>query len=445
MRYGLPTVAILGRPNVGKSTFFNRILGQRQAIVEDRPGVTRDRNFALAEWNGRRFYIVDTGGLEPASDEAFASVVRTQVLAAIREADLLVFVVDGQTGPHPADHLVAELLRTSNKRVLLVVNKLDRLPNETAQHEFWELGLGEPIPLSAAVGRGSGDVLDLMVERLPEPGEEEAESETLYVAVVGKPNVGKSSYINRLLGQERLVVSEIAGTTRDAIDTPMRYHGRTLVFIDTAGLRKHARIEPGIEYYSSLRTERAIDRADVCIVLVDATEQELNVQDLKIAEKVWSAGKGLVLVVNKWDLVEKETGTSVAFERQIRERAPMLKSVPVLFASALSGQRVHRVLDLVLETAAQRTRRISTSEVNEVVRELARRQPPPHYRGMPVKVLYATQVDKAPPTFLLFVNHAKSMTDSYLRFLVNGFREAWGFRGSPVRLRIRARREKKAV
>jgi GTPase len=445
MNAGLPTVAILGRPNVGKSTLFNRVLGHRHAIVEDQPGITRDRNFARTEWGGRRFYVIDTGGLEPSIDEPFADVVRIQALAAIRESDVLVFVVDGLAGPHPADHQVATLLRETNKPVLLVVNKLDRLPNETAQHEFWELGLGEPIPLSSATGKGSGDLLDLIVSHLPPAVDEEQEEDALYVAVVGKPNVGKSSFINRLLGQDRLVVSEIAGTTRDAIDTPMRYHGRTLVFIDTAGLRKRARIDPGVEYFSALRSERAIDRADVCILLIDATEGELHVQDIKIAEKVWDAGKALILAVNKWDLVEKETGTAVTFERKIRERVPMLKWVPVLFTSALTGQRVQKVLDLILKSAEERRRRVPTREVNDVVRELARRQPPPHYRGMPVKVLYATQVEKAPPTFVLFVNHAKSLTDSYLRFLVNGFREAWGFRGSPVRLRIRARREKKAV
>jgi GTP-binding protein len=443
VRHGLPTIAIVGRPNVGKSTFFNRILGAKHAIVEDTPGVTRDRNFARAEWAGRRFYIVDTGGLEPESGEPFAEVVRTQVLAAIREADLLVFVVDGQAGPHPVDHRVAELLRVSDRPVLLLVNKLDKLPQETAQHEFWELGLGEPVPVSSASGKGSGDVLDKMVDFLPPPTPEEAETDTLHLAVVGKPNVGKSSFINKLLGEERLVVSEIAGTTRDAIDTPMRYHGQTIVFIDTAGLRRQARIEPGIEYFSALRTQRAIDRADVCLLLIDATDG-LNVQDLKIAEKVWKAGKSLVICVNKWDLVEKQTGTSVEFEKKIRERAPMLKWIPILFTSALTGLRVQKVLDLVLEAARERKRRVSTREVNDVVRELASRTAPPHYRGMTVKVLYATQVEHAPPTFILFVNHPKALTDAYLRYLVNGFRAAWGFLGSPIRLRIRSRRDKKA-
>jgi GTP-binding protein len=443
VRHGLPTVAIVGRPNVGKSTLFNRILGARHAIVEDRPGVTRDRNFARAEWAGRRFYIVDTGGLEPDNDEGFAAVVRDQVQAAIREADLLVFMVDGKAGPHPVDQAIADMLRTANRPVLLIVNKLDKIPNETAQHEFWELGLGEPIPVSSATGKGSGDLLDHIVSRLPEVTAEEQKDEALHVAVVGKPNVGKSSFINRLLGEQRLVVSEVAGTTRDAIDTPMRYHGQTLVFIDTAGLRKQAKVEPGIEYFSALRSQRAIDRADVCILLVDATEQELHVQDLKIAEKVWRAGKALIVVVNKWDLVQKQTGTSVDFEKKIRQRAPMLRHVPVLFASALTGQRVQRVLELVLEVAEQRKRRITTRDVNDVVRELAKRTAPPHYRGMPVKVLYATQADSAPPTFVLFVNHPKALNEAYLRYLMNGFREAWAFHGSPIRLRIRSRREKK--
>ena len=443
MKHGLPTVAILGRPNVGKSTFFNRILGEKHAIVEDRPGVTRDRNFARAEWGGRRFYIVDTGGLEPEKDEAFADVVRQQVDAAIREADLLVFIVDGKAGPHPNDFKVAELLRHSNRPYLLVVNKLDKIPNETAQHEFWELGLDEPFPVSAATGKGSGDLLDKIVEKLP-PADDEAEAEdALYVAVIGKPNVGKSSFINRLLGEQRLVVSDIAGTTRDAIDTPMRYHGKTLVFIDTAGLRKQARIEPGIEYFSALRTQRAIDRADVCVLLVDATEEELHVQDLKIAEKAWRAGKSLIVVVNKWDLVEKQTGTSVEFEKKIRERVPMLRWVPILFASALTGQRVQKVLDLIIETASERQRKLPTRVVNDVIRELAKRVAPPHYRGMPLKVLYATQAEAAPPTFIMFVNHPKALTEAYLRYLMNGFREAWGFVGTPIRLRIRGRREEK--
>lgn len=445
MRHGLPTVAIVGRPNVGKSTFFNRVLGRKHAIVEDQPGVTRDRNFAHAEWAGRSFYIIDTGGIDVESDDRMTTEIRNQVMAAIRESDLIVFIVDAQAGPHPIDYRVADMLRKTDLPVVLVVNKMDRWPQDVSHLDFWELGVGEPLPVSSVSGRGSGDLLDRIVEALPiAKDEEEKDPSTLYVAVVGKPNVGKSSFVNRLLGEERMVVSEVAGTTRDAIDTPLRYHGRTLVFIDTAGLRKQARIDPGVEYFSALRTARAIDRSDVALVLVDATEETLNVQDLKVAEKAWSAGKSMILVVNKWDLVEKDTKTAIEFEKKIRERAPMLRSVPVIFTSALTGQRVHKVLDLITEVAEERHRKIPTREVNEVVRELAGRVQPPHYRGMPVKVLYATQVEMAPPTFLLFVNHPKALTQAYLRYLHNGFRARWGFLGSPVRLRIRSRREKES-
>ena len=281
-------VAVVGRPNVGKSTFFNRVLGERRAIVEDTPGVTRDRNFAVAEWNARQFYLVDTGGLEPDTQSFMADAIRTQVVAALAESDVIVFMVDGMAGPHPADHRVAELLRRTNLPVILAVNKLDRIPNETAQHEFWELGLGEPLPVSSMVGRGSGDLLDAIVEKLP-PADSDEEDPGLYIAVIGKPNVGKSSFVNRLLGEDRMVVSDVAGTTRDSIDTPMRYHGRDLVFVDTAGLRRQARIDESLEYYSMLRTEIAIERADICLLLVDGTE-ETHVQDLRIAGKAWKAG-----------------------------------------------------------------------------------------------------------------------------------------------------------
>lgn len=442
MRQGLPAVAVVGRPNVGKSTFFNRVLGERRAIVEDQPGVTRDRNFGRAQWAGRHFFLIDTGGLEPESDEPMQAAIRRQVEAAISEAAVIVLLVDGQVGPHPVDHQIAEMLRKSQLPVLLVVNKLDRLPNELAQHEFWELGLGEPLPVSSLIGKGSGDLLDRIVELLPPADEGEDEDDTLYVAVIGKPNVGKSSFVNRLLGEERMVVSEVAGTTRDSIDTLMRYHGRDIMFVDTAGLRRQARIERGVEYYSALRTERAVERSDVCLLLMDATEPA-HVQDLKVAEKAWRAGCGLIIVANKWDLVAKETMTSVEWARALRRRAPQLAHVPIIFTSALTGQRVQKVLDLVLQVAAERSRRIQTHDVVEVVRQLAQRQPPPHYRGMPVKVLFATQVAVKPPTFVLFVNHPKALTPAWLRYVMRGIREAWGFIGSPVRLRVRGRREKR--
>jgi GTP-binding protein len=442
VRRGIPAVAIIGRPNVGKSTFFNRLLGQRRAIVEDVPGVTRDRNFAEAEWTGRRFYIVDTGGLELDEDQEMSTAIRRQVLAAIEEADVLVFLVDGKTGPHPVDFRVAELLRKTNRPVVVVVNKLDRLPEGLEHHEFWELGLGEPTPVSALVGKGVGDLLDLIVSKLPPVSVTDEEDGALHVAVVGKPNVGKSSFVNRLLGEDRMVVSAEAGTTRDSIDTPLRFHGRDFVFVDTAGLRRQAKISAGLEYYASLRTERAVQRSDVCLLLVDATEP-VHIQDLRIAEKAWTSGCGLIIVANKWDLVEKDTMTAVKYERELRERAPSLRHVPILFASALTGQRVQKVLDLVIEVAESRAQRISTKAVNEVIQELARRVSPPHYRGMPVKLLYATQAGTAPPTFVVFANHPKALSEQYIRYLRTGMRERWGFFGSPIRLSLRARREER--
>ena len=438
MSRALPSVAVVGRPNVGKSTFFNRIVGRRQAIVEDVPGVTRDRNFARAEWAGREFYVIDTGGLEVDSDEPMAAAIRRQVMAALEEAEVIAFVVDGRVGVHPLDQRIAEVLRKAQRPVVLVANKMDRLPDEVGHHEFWELGLGEPLPVSAMSGRGSGDVLDVIISHLPEA--QEPPEEALQVAVIGKPNVGKSSFINRLLGEERLVVSEVAGTTRDSIDTLMRYHGKSLVFVDTAGLRRQARIHESLEFYSALRTEQALERADVCLLLLDGTE-EVHVQDLKIAEKAWKAGCGLIVVVNKWDLVSKETGTAEAFEKHLRERAPSLRWVPVIFTSALTGQRVQKTLDLVLEVAAERERRVSTSEVNDLIRELAERQPPPHYRGRPVRILYAAQTGVKPPTFQFFVNHRLGVTENYRRYLYNGFRAAWGFQGTPLRFKVRGRRE----
>lgn len=439
MRRGLPVVAVVGRPNVGKSTFFNRVLGERRAIVEDVPGVTRDRNFARAEWNGRTFYLVDTGGLEPGSEEEMPVAIRVQVEAALAESDVIVLLVDGQTGPHADDERIATMLRRTSLPVVLAVNKLDRIPDEIAQHEFWSLGLGEPHPVSSVVGKGSGDLLDAIVAELPEV-DTDSEDSGLYVAVIGKPNVGKSSFVNRLLGEDRMVVSEVAGTTRDSIDTPFRYHNRDLIFVDTAGLRRQAKIDRGLEFYSSLRTELAIERADVCMLLVDATEP-IHVQDLKIAEKAWRSGCALIIVANKWDLVEKETNTAVEFERKLHERAPPLRWTPVIFTSALTGLRVRKVLDLIVEVAEQRERRISTREVNEVVHKLAMRTMPPHFRGMPIKLLYATQVAVKPPTFVIFVNQPKGVPEHYLRYLQNGFRAAWGFIGTPIRLRLRARRE----
>lgn len=441
----LPVVAVVGRPNVGKSTFFNRVLGQRLAIVEDRPGVTRDRNFARGEWNGRHFFIVDTGGMVDRSDEPMDRLIRQQVVTAIEEADVVVQMVDGKVGPHPLDYHIAEHLRRANRPVVLLVNKVDDLGNPTsmAHHDFWDLGLGEPYPVSSLSGKGSGDVLDAIVERLPPAGDGD-EDPGLRVAVIGKPNVGKSSLVNRLLGEERLVVSEVAGTTRDSIDTVLNYHGQKLVFVDTAGLRRQARIHENVEYYSSIRTERAVEGADVCLLLIDGTEPIHN-QDLKIAQKAWDAGSGLILLVNKWDLVEKETMTAPNFEKSLQEKAPFFKWVPTMFISATTGQRAQKILPLIVQVQAARTARIATHEVNEVLRELVGRTRPPHSQGRPVKIQYATQVSTSPPTFVLWCNLPDEIPESYKRYIHNGFRDRWGFVGSPIRLNLRRKHEEDAA
>jgi len=437
----LPVVAVVGRPNVGKSTFFNRVIGKRVAIVDDRPGVTRDRNFARSEWAGREFLLVDTGGMIEGSDEPLDKAVRSQAVAAIEQADVILFLVDGRTGAHPLDEQLAALLRKSGKAVLLVVNKLDNLPEDQGHLDFWTLGIGEPVPVSAISGKGSGDLLDQVLERLPPESDVPPAEHEIRVAVVGKPNVGKSSLVNRLLGEERVVVSDEAGTTRDPVDTPFQYHGKTLVFVDTAGLRRQSRVKDSIEYYSALRTDRVVGAADVCIVLVDATE-ELHAQDIRIAQTAWDAGKGVILVANKWDLVTKDTMTAPAWEKSVRERIPFLNWVPIVFASALTGQRIRKCLDLVLEIQAERMRRIETHEVNEVLQRLVARQSPPHHRGRRVKLRYGTQVSVAPPTFAIFANYPKAVPEHYIRFLHNGFRDAWTFMGTPIRIRVRGGKER---
>jgi GTP-binding protein len=438
-----PTVALVGRPNVGKSTLFNRIIGGRRAIVSDQPGTTRDRHFADAEWNGRSFWLVDTGGLLPESKDAMNRAIGRQVDLALEQADVVVLLVDGKEGLHPADEDVAERLRQSGRPVLLAVNKLDDLPASQAHHEFWALGLGEPLAVSAATGKASGDLLDAIVERFPARTEAEDEA-AVAVAVVGRPNVGKSSLVNRLLGEDRLVVSAEAGTTRDAIDSHLRYHGRTITFIDTAGLRKRARVSEDIEFYSTLRTQRAIERAHVCVLVVDATIG-VHVQDLRIANEAWEAGAALVLVVNKWDLVEeKDANTARRGQDEVVARAPFLRDVPFVYVSAASGQRVRPLLDLILEVADAREQRIGTAEVNKVLEQLVARNMPPQSEGEEVKLLYATQVATAPPMFAIFSNRPDEVPEAYQRYLVNGFREAWGFQGSPIRLRLRRRSSRSA-
>jgi GTP-binding protein len=429
----IPVVALIGRPNVGKSALFNRLAGGDAAIVTSQAGTTRDRNFARADWNGRTFWLVDTGGLTDDPNVPMDVEIRRQVMQAIAEADVLMFVVDAQAGIHPQDQRVLEILRESGKPWLVVANKVDD-PRSSDYFEFYNIGAVEVHPVSAKNGKGSGDLLDALVERFPEGMSEQ--SDALHVAVVGRPNVGKSSIVNRLLGEERLVVSATAGTTRDAIDTPMQYHGRTLVFIDTAGLRRQSKVDEGIEFYSTLRTRRAIERADVCVLVIDATEGLEN-QDLRIATMAWERGAGLILVVNKWDLVEKGDKTADVFRKNAGEKAPFLRYVPFLFTSALTGQRVMKLLDTIIAVQGERERRIATARVNERLGELTARLQPPQAAGHEVKLNYATQVETEPPTFAIFGNHPELVAENYLRYLQNGFRESWGFIGSPLRIVLR--------
>ena len=431
----VPVVALIGRPNVGKSALFNRIVGEQAAIVSDEAGTTRDRHFAEADWNGQSFWLVDTGGVTDDPQTPMDVEIRRQVDQAIEEADLLLLVVDAQIGVHPMDAHVVEMLREAQKPWILVANKADD-PRATDFYEFYQLGAGDPIPVSAINGKNSGDLLDLVVERIPPAPPEPTDA--LRVAVIGRPNVGKSSFANRLLGEDRLVVSEIAGTTRDAIDTPMRYHDRTIVFIDTAGLRRQSKVEDGVEFYSALRTRRAIERADICLLMIDAVEG-LHNQDLKIANLAWEAGRGLIVIVNKWDLKEKDDKTAARFEKEAGERVPFLSFVPFLFTSALTGQRVTRALDLLLEVDAERSKRITTSQVNNTLEALVARRQPPQAAGREIKLMYATQVEVAPPTIAVFGNHPELLAEHYVRYLHNGFREAWGFTGNPLRIVLRRR------
>lgn len=437
-----PTVAIVGRPNVGKSTLFNRIIGGRRAIVSERPGTTRDRHFGDAEWSGRLFWLVDTGGLVPDSTEPMDRAIARQVEFALDEADVILFLTDGREGVHPVDLAVAERLRKSGRPVLLAVNKLDNLENATEQYDFYRLGFGEPYGVSAAAGKGSGDLLDALVALLPErtAGEDQ---ESIGVAVVGRPNVGKSSLVNRLLGEERHVVSPTAGTTRDAVDSVLRYHDRLFNFIDTAGLRRRSKVADDLEFYSTLRTERAVERADVCVLVVDAA-LGLHAQDLRIATAAWERGRALILAINKWDLIEeKDSLTARRGEEIVTEKAPFLKFVPFLYVSAVTGQRVHQLLDLILQVGEERAKRVQTAEVNKVLEDLIARNGPPQKQGEEVKLLYASQIGTSPPTIAIVSNRPLDVPEAYQRYLTNGFRAAWGFSGSPLRLKFTSRGSRK--
>jgi GTP-binding protein len=435
-----PTVAIVGRPNVGKSTLFNRIVGGRRAIVDDRPGVTRDRHYAPADWAGRHFWLVDTGGWV-GDEDVLSSAIRKQIEAAVDQSDAIVLVVDVQSGVHPADQEVAEVLRPHAAHVLVAVNKADELAEEVGHLAFHELGLGDPQPVSAATGKGSGDLLDRIVGLLPK-ATDSTESGSIDVAVVGRPNVGKSSLMNRLLGEERSVVAPEAGTTRDAIDCPLRYHGRTLNFIDTAGLRKRSKVEDEIEFYSALRTDRTLERADVSVLVVDATVGVHN-QDVKIAEAALNNGSGVIVAVNKWDLVpEKDTTMAERGRKAVLERAPFLKTLPFVYVSALTGFRVRKILDLIVDVAKARGQRVPTAAVNKVVEALVQRNQPPQTSGKEVRLYYTSQVGTDPPVFAIVSNRPDDIPESYRRFVERCFREAWDFTGVPLRFKYRRKRRR---
>ena len=433
----------MGRPNVGKSTLFNRILGQRIAIVAEQAGVTRDRQFAEAEWNGRPFLLIDTGGILDSPEGRMDREVRTQVLAAVEHADAILFVVDARTGLHPIDRHVGELLRRSGRPTILAANKVDELSGATDHYEFFELGLGPPAALSALSGKGSGDLLDQVVLALPELPTEDPLDVDLRVAVIGRPNVGKSSFVNMLLGEQRVIVHEEAGTTRDAIDTYLELDGTRVCLIDTAGLRRQARVDDEVEFYGRLRATTAIRRADVCLLLVDSEAGAAN-QDFRIGHSAWEEGCGLVFVANKWDLIE-DRGPKVmaSFERQLRERAHYLRWVPIVTVSARTGQRVRKALEIARGVQENRGVRIPTAEVNRVLARLVSRQQPAQGARGEVRLRYGSQVGTAPPMFVLWSNRPDEVKENYLRYLKAGFRSAWGFEGSPIRIKLKKRSERR--
>ena len=437
-----PIVAIVGRPNVGKSTLFNALAGSRISIIQDTPGVTRDRIYADVEWLDRSFTMIDTGGIEPDTNDIILSQMREQAQIAIDTADVILFMTDLKQGLVDADAKVADMLRRSHKPVLLVVNKVDSfVRDEAAVYEFYNLGIGDPYPVSAANRTGIGDLLDEVLKRLPEKNASEEEDTRPKVAIVGKPNVGKSSIINRLLGEDRLIVSDIAGTTRDAVDTVVKYDGREYVFIDTAGIRRKNRIKEDLEHYMIVRAVGAVERADVVVVVIDATEG-VTEQDAKIAGIAHERGKGIIIAVNKWDAVEKDTHTVKKFSDKIRQTLSFMAYADILFVSAKSGQRLTRLYSMVDEAIESANRRVGTGVLNEILSEAVALQQPPMDKGKRLKCYYMTQVGVAPPTFVLFVNDKKLMHFSYERYIENQIRTAFGFKGTAIRIITRERAKK---
>ena len=437
-----PIVAIIGKPNVGKSTFFNYLAGSRISIVEDTPGVTRDRVYAETNWRGRNFTLIDTGGIEPESEDIILSQMREQANLAIEMADVIIFLTDIKQGVTAADQEIALMLKKSGKPIVLVCNKADNYEKAKQDiYEFYNLGIGDPYPISAANALGIGDVLDAIYEHFPEKDIDEENDEVIKVAVIGKPNVGKSSLINKILGENRTIVSDIAGTTRDAIDSYFENDKGKYVLIDTAGIRKKNKVNERIEKYSVIRSLLAIERADVCLMMIDANEG-VTEQDTKIAGEAHEAGKGVIIVVNKWDEIEKETGTLEKYKKEVYSKLAYLSYAPIIFISAKTGQRVDKLFDMINDVAKQNSMRISTSVLNQVINEAIAIVQPPTDKGKRLKILYGTQASTKPPTFVIFVNNKDLFHFSYERYLVNQIRKEFGLQGTPIRIIVREKVEK---
>lgn len=438
-----PVVAIVGRPNVGKSTLFNKLVGARLSIVDDKPGVTRDRIYGDCEWLGHRFLLVDTGGIEPRADDVILSQMRAQANIAIATADVIVLVTDLRSGVVATDQDVANMLQKSGKPVILCVNKCDSVGAPDPEfYEFYNLGMGDPIAVSAVHGHGTGDLLDAVIAYFPPESEEEEEDDTIKVAVIGKPNVGKSSLINRISGQERAIVSDIAGTTREATDTRIENQYGKFTFIDTAGIRRKSKVTDAIEKYSIIRARTAVERANVCVIMIDATEG-FTEQDSKVAGIALDQGKGCIVVVNKWDAVEKDGNTMREYKEKLAVDFAFMKFAPFVFISAKTGQRVDRLFEQIAYVYAQSTMRISTGKLNEILGAATARVQPPTDKGKRLKIYYMTQASVCPPTFVFFVNNAQLFHFSYQRYLENQIREVFGLEGTPVRFIIRERGEGK--
>lgn len=438
-----PIVAIIGKPNVGKSTFFNYIVGQRISIVEDTPGVTRDRVYSETAWRDRIFTVVDTAGIEPETDDIIINQMRKQAEIAIQIADVILFLTDIKQGVTAADKDIALMLKKSKKKVVLICNKADNFGKESDDiYEFYNLGLGEPMAISAANAKGIGDVLDKVYNLLPDKNALEDDNEIIKVAVIGKPNVGKSSLVNKILGENRLIVSDIAGTTRDAIDSDYQNEFGKYTFIDTAGVRKKSKIKESIEKFSVMRTLFAIERSDVCLMMIDANEGVTD-QDAKIAGEAHEAGKGIIIVVNKWDEIEKDNNTTEKFKKDIYNRLSYLSYAPIIFISAKTGQRINKLFELINQVAANNAMRMNTSVINQVLNEAIALVQPPTDKGKRLKIFYMTQASTKPPTFVVFVNDKDLFHFSYERYLINQLRKEFGLQGTPIRMIVREKKEEK--